>query len=372
MGKACSGDALLDQWTNGSRIMATITGTTDADTLFGTIDKDVLSGLEGNDTLAGNGEGDVLDGGTGSDTASYTASTQAVIVNLLFNTAAGGDAKGDSYVSIENISGSAFDDSVIADGADNVLSGNAGNDSLRGLAGNDTLRGGQGADLLEGDNGRDTVDYSGSSAGVSASLTDKAGHSGDAVGDTFDTIENLTGSINNDTLEGDGGINVLIGGQGNDDLFGREGDDSLFGGEGIDVLMGQGGFDRLEGGIEGDVLVGGLDGDTLTGGQGADLFIYQSTSDGTDFITDFEHGIDRIDLHTMDASDFKLGNQEFDFITGPFTTSGQISVVHDVHMVNGKPSGTTIVLMNTDLSLDIDYQINVKGLVNITESDFIL
>jgi Ca2+-binding RTX toxin-like protein len=314
----------------------------------------------------------VLDGGFGSDTASYTTSTQGVIVNLLFNTVAG-DATGDSYVSIENISGSAFDDSIIADGADNVLIGNAGKDSLRGLAGNDTLMGGLGADLLEGDNGTDTVDYSGSSTGVSASLTDKLGFAGDALGDTFDTIENLTGSINNDTLEGDGGTNVLTGGQGNDNLFGREGDDTLSGGDGIDVLMGQGGLDHLVGGIDGDVLVGGSAADTLTGGQGADLFIYQSTLlDGTDFITDFEHGIDRIDLHTMDAFDAKPGNQDFTLTLGDFINPGLVRVVHDVHVVNGKPIGNTIVQLNTDLSSDVDYQINIKGLVNITGTDFIL
>ena len=353
--------------------MPTITGTANADILIGTAGKDVLSGLDGNDMLVGNQEADVLDGGIGTDTVSYTGSTQGININLLFNTASGGDATGDTYVGVENISGSAFDDSVIADGAGNVLSGNAGDDALRGLAGNDTLIGGLGADLLEGDNGNDTVDYSSSRAGVTASLTEQAGHSGDAEGDTYDTIENLTGSLNNDVLEGNAETNVLIGGHGNDDLLGRDGDDHLIGEEGIDVLMGDAGSDHLEGGIDDDVLVGGAAGDTLTGGQGADRFIYQSTLfDGSDFITDYEHGIDRIDLHTMDASQVAPGNQDFTFTTGAFITPGLVRVVHDGHLVNGHPVGTTFVQLNTDFSPDVDYQITVKGLVTITDTDFIL
>src|SRR3954451_759434 len=137
--------------------MATITGTSSADILIGIIDQDVLNGLEGDDTLIGGQGADHLDGGIGTDTATYIASAQSVSINLLFNTAAGGDAQGDTYAGVENISGSNFADSILGDGVDNVLSGNAGNDALRGLAGNDTLIGGEGADLLEGDNGIDTV-----------------------------------------------------------------------------------------------------------------------------------------------------------------------------------------------------------------------
>jgi len=49
-------------------------------------------------------------------------------------------------ISIENLSGSRFADSLIGNGATNQLLGNAGNDSLNGLAGNDRLIGGDGSD----------------------------------------------------------------------------------------------------------------------------------------------------------------------------------------------------------------------------------
>jgi hypothetical protein len=47
---------------------------------------------------------------------------------------------------------------------------------------------------------------------VNVSLATGAAHGGDAEGDTFINIENLTGSAFSDVLEGDGGNNVLNGG----------------------------------------------------------------------------------------------------------------------------------------------------------------
>src|SRR3954452_11390836 len=259
--------------------MATITGTSSADLLIGTIEQDVLNGLEGDDTLIGGQGADHLDGGIGTDTATYIASVQSVSINLLFNTASGGDAQGDTFVGVENISGSNFADSILADGANNVLSGNGGNDTLRGLAGNDTLIGGQGADLLEGDNGIDTVDYSGSRVGVSASLLDHAGHFGDAEGDTYDTVENLIGSINADTLEGDGGNNTLDGGKGADFLKGGGGTDTvIYSGSSIGVsaslLEHAGHFGDAEGDTFDNTienLTGSIHNDTLTGDGASNL-----------------------------------------------------------------------------------------------------
>ena len=51
----------------------------------------------------------------GSDTAAYTGSAVAVTVNLGTNTATGGDAEGDTFTSIENLAGSAFDDTLTGD-----------------------------------------------------------------------------------------------------------------------------------------------------------------------------------------------------------------------------------------------------------------
>ena len=69
----------------------------------------------------------------------------------------GGDAAGDSYVGVENLAGSAFDDILQGDGQANALAGGEGNDQLMGAGGNDTLNGGAGNDILSGGDGSDRL-----------------------------------------------------------------------------------------------------------------------------------------------------------------------------------------------------------------------
>ena len=158
----------------------------------------VLIGNAGNNLLAGLAGADRVDGGAGIDTASYAASSAGVSVSLMTGLGSGGDAEGDTLIRIENLTGSAFND---------TLEGNAGNNLLAGLAG---------ADRVDGGAGIDTASYAASSAGVTVSLMTGLGSGGDAQGDTLIRIENLTGSALNDTLEGNAGTNVLTGGAGAD------------------------------------------------------------------------------------------------------------------------------------------------------------
>ena len=116
-----------------------------ADILRGLGGNDMLFGGSGNDTLEGGPGADTLIGGPGMDTADYSASAAAVSVNLLTGLGSGGDAQGDILGGIENIVGSAF------------------NDTLTGGAVNDTLTGGAGNDTIDGRSGSDTAVYSGSS-----------------------------------------------------------------------------------------------------------------------------------------------------------------------------------------------------------------
>lgn len=68
----------------------------------------------------------------------------------------------DSFISVENLDGSAFADRLFGDGANNVLRGLAGDDVLSGGAGDDLLSGGAGNDMLDGGAGDDIASFSGS------------------------------------------------------------------------------------------------------------------------------------------------------------------------------------------------------------------
>ena len=97
-----------------------------------------------------------------------------------------------------------------------LLNGGGGADTLDGGDGNDTLIGGAGADALIGGAGNDTAVHADATAGVTADLAKSSLNSGDAAGDTYSGIENLTGSAFNDRLIGDANANVFDGGAGND------------------------------------------------------------------------------------------------------------------------------------------------------------
>lgn len=127
-----------------------------ANVLTGGAGIDRLYGLSGNDTLVGGAGGDQLDGGAGADTASYAGSAASVVVRLWASTATGGDAQGDTLISIENLAGGNGNDTLVGSNPTNVLAGGAGSDSLYGLAGADVLNGGTGMDRLEGGADADT------------------------------------------------------------------------------------------------------------------------------------------------------------------------------------------------------------------------
>ncbi|MCC5629266.1 choice-of-anchor D domain-containing protein [Nostoc sphaeroides CHAB 2801] len=111
----------------------------------------------------------------------------------------------------------------------------------------------------------------------------------------FGGNDNIVGNLRNDQI---------FGGDGNDSLWGGDGDDLLYGDSGNDKLAGDNGNDRLFGGIGDDQLLGGTGNDwlygdagkdVLTGDYGTDTFVLAS-GEGTDSITDFEIGKDKLAL----------------------------------------------------------------------------
>ena len=288
--------------TNSSETINGLDGVTIGDDLiYGYGGNDSIYGLGGDDYIVGGTGADALNGGIGSDTASYFTSAAGIVASLTAGEGAGGDAEGDTYASIENLVGSEYADALGGDddsnslsglSGDDFLDGGDGDDALWGGSGNDTLKGGGGADALKGEIGIDTASYYESPEGVIVLLNANCGAYGDAQGDTFEHIENLTGSTYADTLWGDDGVNVLMGMDGNDTLKGFGGADSILGGNGNDTLDGMDGADLLRGDGGNDTLDGGAAGDTMIGGVGNDTYIVDA---GDDVVTEaVGQGFDRV------------------------------------------------------------------------------
>ena len=260
-----------------------------------------------------------------------------------------GNASGASYV----IFGRAPTTSVTRDGsaASQFISGGAFSDELRGHGGNDTLEGRGSADILNGGLGNDTASYAHAGSGLIASLTAPGTNTGHAAGDSYISIENLTGSKSNDRLTGNSLVNRLAGLEGNDTISGGGGPDVISGGKGTDMLSGDG---------------------------GQNIFRYESIQESLpngfrDRISGFQAGttasfVDRIDLRPIDAKTNVIGNQAFTFIgTAAFSgISGQLRI---------SPSGsTTIVSGDVNGDSVADFQIgllNFTNLANLTGIDFL-
>ncbi len=219
------------------------------------------------DTLAGDADANRLDGGGGVDWLSYAASDVGVDVRLRNGTGSGGHAEGDVIAGFENIEGSDYNDIFGGDSQDNHLSGGAGNDGLWASSGDDVLEGGAGADRLFGGAGEDWVVYWGSDASVTVNLGEGTGTGGHAEGDTIAEVENVDGSGFNDILQGNDGSNRLYGGDGNDELKGGGGNDVLAGGGGADQLDGGPGIDAVFYQASDSAVTVNLGNGTATGGH---------------------------------------------------------------------------------------------------------
>jgi hypothetical protein len=196
-----------------------IIGTDQDDNLIGTIYSETITGLGGNDIIEGKAGADVIDGGTGTNTASYISSPSNVTVNMATNGNFGGDSQSDFLISIQNLIGSAYPDSLTGDSSNNIIEGK------------------EGADFLDGNGGTDTVSYASSTHAVSIDLLFGQGSRGDAEGDNINNFQNILGSSGNDVLIGDYNDNIIYAGYGSDYLEGGGGRDTLYGEGGADIFM---------------------------------------------------------------------------------------------------------------------------------------
>jgi serralysin len=231
-----------------------------------TSNADIIDAKGGNDTVtATNTSFATVFGGDGNDTLIYAGS------------ASGGQSLMFGGSGADLLRGGMFKD---------ILDGGSGNDTLEGLGGDDLLEGSTGADVINGGDGSDTATYILACKAVKADLATPGVNTGDAAGDTYFSVENLAGSIFNDTLAGNSGDNILEGGYGRDTLIGREGIDYAsyvlsFCGVRADLLTpasntgpaagdSYSGIEGLIGSCFNDTLSGDNGANTLEGGKGAD------------------------------------------------------------------------------------------------------
>ena len=266
----------------------TVLGRGGSDLICGNFGDDLLYGGRGNDKLnGGRNTGDVVEGGpgndymegddesccadlAGADTVSFRTARGPVTVDLRTDQATGQGT--DTVVGFGQIDGSDFDDRLIADfvwpsaairgfAGDDVIIGFDGPEDLEevflGGKGNDTINGRDGIDLMVGGLGADTLHgglsnnnfgevvgdevlyggflitngwlWQGNGLG-SVTVDLRAGTATGRQGnDTLSGIEDITGSIGDDTLRGDAHDNSIGGNDGFDRVNGRGGTDSCDG-----------------------------------------------------------------------------------------------------------------------------------------------
>jgi len=174
--------------TNGDDVICAGPGD---DTISGRRGNDTILGEDGNDLAQPGGGNDTFDGGNGTDEINYNegAPTGGATIHLGTQTATAPGAGSDTLVSVENATGSRFDDNITGSGGDNVISGRDGNDTSNGKGGNDTIFGGAGNDTLTGQNGNDTI----IGGAGNDSLNGNAG---------ADTVNGVDGVLANDSVDG--------------------------------------------------------------------------------------------------------------------------------------------------------------------------
>ncbi len=128
------------------------------DTLVTGTGRDRVAGDAGNDIIFATRGNDTYNGGSGSDEVDFTESKSGLTAAVIATVATSGPGANTgtskigvttvkfTFISIENLTGTKFDDKLTGSTSGNVLEGGAGDDTLDGGGGPDTLRGGAGDD----------------------------------------------------------------------------------------------------------------------------------------------------------------------------------------------------------------------------------
>lgn len=290
---------------------------------------------------------------SGGFQVAFVRLTDAITVDLAKGTASGGgmSATGLKYARY-----------VSATPGDDILKGSALKldfATFVGFAGDDKIDGRGGFDWVNYDDevkfGTGTLS-TGLSKGFQGVVVNLAkGTAKDSYGDT-------------DTLKS---IEAVVGTWFKDKITGNATANQLKGNEADDTISGGGGKDTIVGGIGRDMLTGGADKDTFVFGALADSGIGAATRD---FITDFKHLTDKIDVSAIDPNvesfddlNFKLDSRG---AQGTNVKKGHIGWYYIDK--NGAANDRTILKFNVDSDKAIEMSIELKGLIELTKADFIL
>jgi Ca2+-binding RTX toxin-like protein len=370
---------VLDVLNVNSDYTHNVTATPDLDAI-------VVTGDEGT-RITGNSTVQLIAGGRGADTINAAGAANVTIVG-----GGGGDviqlnsrgmAGGDAHISLASgndtvrmwggnatITGSRIGDEIELNGGTNhVVVDKSANFDING--GDNTIVTGGGKFTVTGA-GSDNVTVTGRSVDIVKSgpstmdltLNSTVGGSYDLKGDMTihqmgaghheldlsgnDTVYlgagnvDITNTKGTTVFGGSGRLNFEGSGHGNDSVMAGSGSATILGGGGFDTIIGGSGALKADGGDGKDLLVGGSFKDTLTGGAGADSFRFVNAggpSTATHVITDFTHGMDKIDL------------------------SGGGYTMADI-------SSTTIKAGSTVIKLNDGTQITLKNFTNLSASDF--
>lgn len=344
----------------GSAASLNLVGNGMGQMLTGNAGANVLRGLGGDDVLAGNAGDDILDGGEGSDLLSGGLGNDLYIVDNAADlvTEISGQGNDEVRASVHYKLG-AFADvetlraidlestspiELVGNGMGQSLIGNAGNNLLNGLGGDDVLTGNGGNDVMDGGTGNDTMlgGLGGDLYYVDSALDVIIETSGQGFDEVRTTVSYDLGALADieilRVLDANSTTAVRLTGNG----MGQ----TLVGNAGDNVLNGLGGDD------------------ILSGGSGNDIFVFTEIG-WTDRITDFERGVDKIDLRAIDAVSSLAGDQAFTYIADAAFTgiAGQLRSFAEggINYVSGDVNGDGIA----------DFLINV-GSVQTNASDILL
>ena len=282
-------------WLRGGSGDDTIYGGERADTIFGDEGDDTIYGGEGDDTIIDADGDDTLTGGDGADTFSFIGGGKFAGVD-----GTGNNTITDFDTANDEIDLSQFTTTItFAQLQGKMSTVTDPNDS--------TVVTGVKIDLTDFGGGTITLEGVTSTSTLTAEmfcLPDCESPVDEVlVDDPVMGNENRNfyiGYENDDTYTTLGGNDIVFAEEGDDTIYGGEGDDYLVGGEGADTIEGGADDDWLYGGEGDDTITGGTGDDTLTGGAGADTFVFAS-GDGSDTITDFTNGTDKIDLSAISS-----------------------------------------------------------------------